>query len=164
MQQTFELSHFLANLGVASLLVLVTATTHFIGLSLMEIGLRAREWVRNAHQNRSIVKRYFAILLIVFALFALHTIEIWTYAVVYRYPLNAFQDFEEALYFSTVSFVSLGFGDVTMPKAWRLVSAIEAVNGVILLGWSTAFFITVVARLRALEHEWLEKFLLKKNQ
>lgn len=31
---------------------------------------------------------------------------------------------------------------------WRLVSAIEGVNGILLLGWSTAFFVTVVARLR----------------
>jgi hypothetical protein len=34
-----------------------------------------------------------------------------------------------------------------MAQGWRLVSAIEGMNGVLLLGWSTAFFVTVVARL-----------------
>lgn len=31
---------------------------------------------------------------------------------------------------------------------WRLVSAIEGVNGILSLGWPTAFFVTTVARLR----------------
>ena len=43
---------------------------------------------------------------------------------------------------------NLHFGDSEMERQWRLVSAIEGVNGVLLLGWSTAFFVSVVARLR----------------
>ena len=31
---------------------------------------------------------------------------------------------------------------------WRLVSAIEGINGIILIGWSTAFFVTLIARMR----------------
>jgi hypothetical protein len=37
-----------------------------------------------------------------------------------------------------------------MAESWRLVSAIEGINGIILIGWSTAFFVTVIARLRRL--------------
>jgi hypothetical protein len=37
---------------------------------------------------------------------------------------------------------------------YATVGAIEGANGVILLGWSTAFFVSVVARIRALEHDW----------
>lgn len=163
MDNTELISHFGANLGIASLLVVVTATMHFIGLSIFTISLRAREW-RQDTEKRPIWRRYFAILGVVIGLFVLHTMEIWTYAAVYRFGLKAFKDFEEALYFSTLSFVSLGFGDVLMPRAWRLVGAIEAVNGVVLLGWSTAFFITVVGRLRVLEHEWLDKFRPKHHK
>ena len=37
-------------------------------------------------------------------------------------------------------------GDALDPE-WRLVAAIEGVNGIILLGWSTAFFVTGMRRL-----------------
>lgn len=97
-----------------------------------------------------------AILFVVFGLFAVHTVEIWLDGVVYHFSLHAFPDFETALCFSTVTFVSLGYGDVILPRDWRLVDAIEAAKAVILLDWSTAFLITVIGRLRALEHEWLD--------
>lgn len=89
-----------------------------------------------------------------FGLFALHTLEIWIYAGLYDL-LGAFHEFESALYFSTVTYSTLGYGDLTLPKAWRILGAIEGANGIILLGWSTAFFISIVQRLRTLEHNWL---------
>lgn len=150
--------HFSISIAIAGVLVFFTATIHFIGLSILAIWMRTREWRQNPHELRPLWRRYFAILWVVFGLFGMHTIEIWLYALVYRFGLEAFPDLEQALYFSTISFVSLGNGDVIMPRAWRLVGAIEAVNGVVLLGWSTAFFITVVNRLRVLEHEWLENY------
>lgn len=164
MADTQLISHFGANLGYASLLVLITATIHFFGLAAFSFVMNAPLW-RHTHVHRPFWQRYLVILAVVLGLFGLHTVEIWTYAVFYLYGLNAFADFEQSLYFSTISFVSLGNGDVLMPRAWRLVGAIEAVNGVILLGWSTAFFITIVTRLRILEHEWLEKLSPdKKNE
>ena len=65
-------------------------------------------------------------------------------------------DFEAALYFSTTSFTTIGYGDVVLDKQWRLVSAIEGANGLLLFGWSTAFLFSVISRMRALEHDWLE--------
>jgi len=44
---------------------------------------------------------------------------------------------------------------LTLSKSWRVLGAIEGANGVILLGWSTAFFVSIVSRIRALEHDWL---------
>ena len=70
--------------------------------------------------------------------------------------LGALPSLEPALYFSTVTFVAVGYGDVVLPRAWRMLSAIEAANGVILIAWSTAFLFSVTARLRLLEHNWLE--------
>ena len=40
---------------------------------------------------------------------------------------------------------------------WRLMGAIESANGFLLLGWSTAFLISVVSRLRSIEFDWLER-------
>jgi hypothetical protein len=96
------------------------------------------------------------ILFCVFGLFALHTCEIWLYAVLYR-VLGETRGFEDALYFSTVTFASLGYGDIVLSSRWRMVSAIEAANGVILFAWSTAFLLTATKRLNLLEHDWLER-------
>ena len=79
--------------------------------------------------------------------------EIWTYATLY-YRVAAIRSFEDALYFSTATHSTVGYGDLTLSRSWRVLGAIEGANGVILPGWSTAFFISIVARIRALEHDW----------
>jgi len=71
--------------------------------------------------------------------------------------LKAIPTFEEALYFSTVTYATIGFGDLILPRTWRILGAIEGVNGVILPGWSTAFFVSVVSQIRALEHDWVAR-------
>ncbi|MGE3866115.1 MAG: potassium channel family protein [Hyphomonadaceae bacterium] len=96
------------------------------------------------------------ILIVVIGVFALHTVQVWAYAIVYD-RLNEFGSFEEALYFSTVCFSTLGFGDFTLSEKWRVFSAIEAINGLVLIAWSTAFLASVTGRLRLLEHAWLER-------
>lgn len=143
------------SLGVSALMVAVTVIIHFFGLAVLIAIMRDRTGAR-LHQQRNLGLRVGAVLVAVFGLFALHTVEIWLYAALYRHVLHAVPDFETALYFSTVSFVSLGYGDVLLPRQWRLVGAIEAANGIILIGWSTAFLISIIGRVRALDHEWLD--------
>jgi hypothetical protein len=47
-----------------------------------------------------------------------------------------------------VTFTSLGYGDVALTAVnWRLLSGIEALNGVLLLGWSTALLFAVMHRI-----------------
>jgi hypothetical protein len=87
---------------------------------------------------------------------AVHTVEVWLYAVGYL-AVGALHDLESALYFSTTSFTTLGYGDIVLNQKWRLVGAIEGANGLLLFGWSTAFLVSVTGRLRLLEHDWLER-------
>lgn len=157
------ISHFGANLGVSTLMIILTSTLHFIGLSIFTILLRADEWRQLKRGEHPFFNRYLLILFVVIGIFGLLTLEIWSYAALFHFGFGAFKDFEEALYFSIQNFVALGYGDLFLPRDWRIVGAIEAVNGVVLLGWSTAFFITVVSRLRVLEHEWLDKFKPKND-
>jgi hypothetical protein len=142
------------NLALASVMVAVTVSIHFFGLLLLLRILSAGGHRFRAHE--SVVGRAALILFVVFGIFAIHTAEIWLYAAVYL-AIGASADFETALYFSTVTFASLGYGDVVLTKAWRLFGAIEAANGVILFAWSTAFLLSVMTRLRTLEHDWLER-------
>lgn len=143
-------------LVVSSIMVALTVTIHFFGLAIL-IRLLRNGRDRALHRGQHIGRRMLTIMFVVFGLFGVHTIEIWSYAALYHFVLGTMADFETSLYFSTVTFVSLGYGDVLLPKQWRLVGAIEAANGIILLGWSTAFLVTVISRLQALEHEWLDR-------
>jgi hypothetical protein len=148
---TPELSWLIANLALASAMVALTVLIHFRGLLLLTDGVRhshARLRGHESHNRASLV-----ILIGVFGIFALHTIEIWLYAALYR-VLGETASFADALYFSTTAFASLGFGDVVLGPRWRLISAIEAANGVILFAWSTAFLLTLTRRLNLLQHEW----------
>jgi hypothetical protein len=136
----------ISQLLLATVMVVITVLMHGAGIAGLARTLRFDPSSVEAHHHFS-TRHAFMILVIVLALFTLHGIEIWLYAGLYLL-LNAVADFETALYFSTITYAGIGFDDGDMAKRWRLVSAIEGVNGILLLGWSTAFFVTVVARLR----------------
>lgn len=153
MMADVSLSQLVLNLALATLMVSITTLVHFFGLLLLT-RLMSRAHVR-LRTNEGALRQAGMILLVVFGIFALHTVQVWTYAVLYEL-LGEFETFEQALYFSTVSFSTLGFGDLTLSKSWRVLGAIEAVNGLVLIAWSTAFLMSVTTRLRLLEHEWLE--------
>lgn len=86
-------------------------------------------------------------------LMVLHLIEAVLWAEAYRLlPVGDSVDtFEEAVYFSFVTFTTLGYGDITLSGEWRLLSGVQAMNGIILFGWSTAMLFAVVQRLWLVE-------------
>ena len=67
-------------------------------------------------------------------------LEAWLWALLYLFdPLvTALPDMETAFYFSMVTFTTLGYGDVVLTGQWRTVASIQAANGVIIFGWTTA--------------------------
>jgi hypothetical protein len=138
-------------LAVATVMVVVTALMHLTGLGVL-IWLLRRHGQRfptlKARLNGAVILAGSAL-----GLFALHTLEMWTYAALYV-ALHATSTFESALYLSIDTYTSVGFGDVLIAREWRVLGAIEAASGIILFGWSTAFFVSVVARIRLLEHDW----------
>ncbi len=56
--------------------------------------------------------------------------------------LNEFQQFSAAFYHSAVNFSSLGYGDIVMSDKYKLLGALEAINGVLMIGVSTAALMT----------------------
>lgn len=148
------MSGLILNLAVATGMVALTVAVHFFGLVALLYFLRRRG--ERFRARESMIGQGALVVFVVFGIFALHSVQIWLYALLYLL-VGALPDFESALYFSTVAFSSLGFGDVLLSRQWRLVSAIEGVNGLILIGWSTAFLLSLMARLRSLEHDWLER-------
>jgi hypothetical protein len=147
-------ARMIANFALAALMVAITVTVHFFGLLMLAWVLSKHGHRFHAHDSWSGLGA--SVLVVVFGLMAMHTLEIWLYAVAFR-AVGALGDFETALYFSTTSFTTLGYGDVVLDRKWRLFGAIEGANGLLLWGWSTAFLFAVIGRMRALEHDWLER-------
>jgi hypothetical protein len=85
-------------------------------------------------------------LAIVFALIFVHFLEIWLFALLYDF-VNALPNIPDALYFSTISYSTIGYSDSEIAREWRMIAALEGMLGIILLGWSTAFFVRLLGRL-----------------
>ncbi len=76
-------------------------------------------------------------------------VSIWTWAGLF-YVLSDLPTVETSIYFATVAFTTLGFGDIVLDQQWRLLSGLAAVNGLILFGLTTAFLADIVFQIRAL--------------
>lgn len=125
-------------------IIALTVIVHAVGVIVLIRLLQGR--VAPKHSHPSLFRMIRVLVFTVLALFFVHTIEIWLWALLYIF-LGAFEFMEQALYFSTVTFTTLGYGDITLLPRWRLLSAFEAVNGAILFGVSTAFVFAVIQRM-----------------
>jgi hypothetical protein len=138
----------LESLMIAGGMIALTVFMHFLGLAGL-IHVLSGESARRIRAGDALLKAL-TILFVVFGLIALHGAEMWAYAFLFL-ALDAFATMEEALYFSITSFTTVGYGDLVIASDLRLIGALEAVNGFILIGWSTAFLVSVTARMGLLE-------------
>jgi hypothetical protein len=89
------------------------------------------------------------IIVVVGAVFVAHTIEVWLYGGAYWLLVLAWGfegfggqgvvGFEDCLYFSVVTYTSLGFGELYPTAHVRLIAGVESLNGLVLIGWSASF-------------------------
>lgn len=86
-----------------------------------------------------------AVIVGVLVILFVHTVNVWIWAIVFI-VVGAFDAMEPALYFSIVSFTTVGFGDVILNPDWRLLSGLTAANGFLTFGWSTAYMVELVRR------------------
>lgn len=90
-----------------------------------------------------------AVILTALVLLCLHCVQIYVWALAYWWlpSVTAIETMEQAIYFSAVTFTTVGYGDITLTAdQGRLLAGVEALNGVLLLGWSTALLFAVVQR------------------
>lgn len=131
-------------LVVAFCIVAVCLVLHVTSIVVMG------DWLADQRDKRAQPIRplgYIVLLVITFsALIVLHMIETAIWATFY-YSRGLFPDFETSLYFSITSYTTIGFGDVVMPRAWRMLGGIEGISGVLLCGLSTAFVFAIVNAL-----------------
>jgi voltage-gated potassium channel Kch len=125
-------------------MIALTVVVHVVGIIVLIESFRGRVVRKGGPQT--LFRMVGVLVFTVLSVFLFHTIEIWLWALLYI-GLGTFEVMERALYFSTVTFTTLGYGDITLSPRWQLLSAFEAVNGIILIGVSTAFVFAVIQRL-----------------
>lgn len=123
----------------ASMIVVTTVIQGLFSLYGVE---RLQDHLKR-HPTRSRLRSTFKLSLFVLWLFLAMVTEVWAWALLYI-GLGALKSFEKAVYFSTVTFTTLGFGDITLEEKWRLLSSFEAANGLLMFGWSTALVFVAV--------------------
>jgi hypothetical protein len=130
----------LLNITIASFMMMATTAIHAGGIGLVVIFIRNR----SAHwATRHPLDRMRAISSVVLLMFTLSLLEMTAWAAVYLY-VGALGDLETAMYFSTVTFTTLGYGDILLDANWRLLAAFESANGIIIFGLTTAVVVSAV--------------------
>ncbi len=129
------------DLLIGALLIGWTATLHGAFMVVARSFFRRRAQSLRTHIGRAAV-----VTSIVLWFFLAIVLEAWSWAVVYM-ALGIFDDLEPALYFSTVCFTTLGFGDIILDPNWRLLGAFQAAAGMMIFGWTTAMVFEAVQRI-----------------
>lgn len=126
---------------------LIGATTFVHGIFVAAAAAIFRTTIGKARGVFRFLRDSIVLVLMVLWLMLAHTIEIvmwaWTFM---RYSL--FETWETAFYFSAASYTTLGFGDVLLPEAWRLLGGAIAANGFLLFGLSAAFLFDAAGQLQ----------------
>ena len=133
----------LLNIAIAAFMMVVTIAIHVIGIAL---AVRFVKAYKDEREHRKHVLRVPPVggVSLLMLLLSLGEVSLW--AAVYML-VGAFQDLEPALYFSTVTFTTLGYDDVLLDERWRLMASLEAANGIIVFGLSTAVVLATVQRV-----------------
>lgn len=129
---------FIEHLIIGMVAIVVTVAIHagfMVAASRVfrQLELRPRSLLQSAMLVAAVVLWFFLSI----------CVQCWGWALLYLY-LGALGTLEEALYFSTVTFTTLGYGDVVLAPEWRLLSAFQSANGTIIIGWTTAMVFLAV--------------------
>jgi len=137
------------------MLILILTAFLLIAVTIVIHGIGTMTWLRyllarNASADGRIrpAKVLKVLISTALVLITLHIIEIlvWAFAYIMVLPDGELQSLESAFYFSAVTFTTLGYGDITLSSDWRILSGLQAIDGILLIGWTTAFLFAVLQR------------------
>jgi hypothetical protein len=124
--------------------VLCTIFIHALALSAM-VNFFRRETRLGRAGMRYLIDLAIVVLVMSFA-FVAHVIEVAVWALLFLI-CGEFQGFGAAYYHSAVNYSTLGYGDVIMSPSWKLLGPLEAADGSLMFGVSTAMIFAVILRL-----------------
>jgi hypothetical protein len=128
-------------LAVAAVVILCTIFIHALPVSATVDFLRRAR--RLGRTGKSFWSDFAIIVLAMLATLGAHLLEIALWAELFVL-CGEFADFGTAYYHSAVNYTTLGYGDLIMTPRWRLLGPLEAANGMLLFGVSTAMVFALV--------------------
>jgi voltage-gated potassium channel len=102
--------------------------------------------IRHVLESPSVLRRMGLLVRLFVCIAFLHLIQVGLWACVF-WRAHALPTLETAVYFSLVTYTTIGFGDVVLGPGWRVLAGMEGLTGLLLAGWSTAFVFAVVNRM-----------------
>ena len=138
----------LSKLFIAWCLMALCVTIHAIGLTAGVCWMKRR--------SATIEGRFWSAtwMLICIAgwVVLMHLLQIALWAFFYAWK-HGMPDLTSAFYFSAVTYTTTGYGDLVLPKEWRLVGGVEALTGILMCGLSTGMFFAVFTKVFSLNRE-----------
>ena len=131
----------LFNFGMAALLVGACTALHAGGL----LGVNAWTRGRLATGADGYWSGLWLLVRVAWVIILLHLLEILLWAAAYV-GLGCLADIGTAFYFSSITYTTVGYGDVVLPEGWRNLSSAEALTGILMAGLSTGFFFHYIGR------------------
>jgi hypothetical protein len=129
--------------AAAVLLLILTLCLQCVGVAALI------EWLRSVTakdaQGVGPVRSALLVVQSTIAIIILHGLVILLWASFYR--LQCFPSWELAFYFSSSSYATVGYGDVTLPSRWRLLGPLESMSGVLMCGVSVCLLFATITRL-----------------
>jgi len=130
-------------IGSAVILLTMGVMVGFISISMRVLnGVQIRFVDNGPAPHRFFVIVSCAVIMVLVA----NTICVWIWAALFLL-LGVFPTLEEAVYFSTTSFTTVGYGDLVVDKDWRVLSGLVSVNGLLAFGIFTAFLMEVMREI-----------------
>ncbi|MEL6300102.1 MAG: ion channel [Pseudomonadota bacterium] len=130
--------------GVA--VICMTAYVHSVVLAgALKLAPQVVVWVK---RNPSTLRVASGLSVSVLWIMTAHILEAALWAALFL-GLGIFTAIEEAMYFALVAYTTLGFGDITLPTQWRILSGLVAANGFLVFGWSTAFQVEYLSQMHS---------------
>jgi hypothetical protein len=133
----------LVSVVIAGLLLVVTIVMH---ASAMVLVLNVVRKERESSRKRPHLARIYQVSGTVLLMFVVSVAEALVWAFAYL-ALGAIEGLEQAVYFSMVTFTTLGYGDIVVAVPFRLLASFQAASGIIMFGWTTAIVVAVVRRV-----------------
>ena len=133
----------LTKILIATIMLVLTTAIHASGMMLtMKLSRRRAD----TGKIFGVCSRVLRLSLIVICMFIVTLIEVTAWAGAYL-AVDAIEALEKAIYFSMVTYTTLGYGDVLLDENWRVLASYQAANGIIMFGWTTAIVMYAIRQV-----------------
>ena len=134
----------LIELLIAFVLVAITVILHVLGIVLLLSG-GFKASVQSITDVKSVI---WLLVRASWWMIVLHLLEICVWGFFYLWR-DCLPDLNTAFYFSGVTYATIGYGDVVLPKPWQWLGPIEGLTGILMCGLSASVFFAIVTRIYA---------------